>query len=468
MDRACFPAGSTRFLVWLRRSAIFQIENKRRPAPLSVHRRFGFGFLSFPMHLDLRLPLPLLRSQIEAALASVADAVRAGILVKPQGDIQLSGQNGRLVSLVPVRITATGNLVGIGPRVMRGLRAPTLLTFDLAVEFRTRLQVQPDWQLKAESQIAYRWTRDPATGLGLKLPLKEVVKPMLERELQKIGKQVDTWVPELTGLQHRIQEAWRELQRPLPLDEPLILRLRPRKEPIPVSEIRVEGQALRVDVQLPLGGSVGPAEEAVSPGLVPLGDPVPYVDQSESKLILQVNLPWSQLETDMSGLTIEEHAMGRTLQLSWGQMSLQGQGPTFSLQTRFRIKGLPFMKKRILSGQAHLDWRWGLIEGSQELAIEDLEVRLREVPTWLQSSWPVLRPLFKHMMSNAVRQAVAKQIQQTRQEVEDMVADFPLPTGGRLQGRIRQLEILDLDSHDQGLHAKIRLSGEARVVITEI
>jgi len=420
------------------------------------------------MHLDLRLPLPLLRSQIEAALASVADAVRAGIQVKPQGDIQLSGQDGRLISLVPVRITATADLIGLGQRMLRGIKAPTLLTFDLAVEFRTRLRVQPNWQLKAESQIAYRWTKDPATSLGLKLPLKEVVKPVLERELRKIGKQVDEWVPALTGLPERIQEAWSELQRPVPLDEPLMLRLRPRKEPIPVGDIRVEGQTLRVEVQLPVRGSVGlPAAMTAIP-TVPLSQPVPFADQGESKLILQLHLPWEQLQADMSGLTIEDHTLGRPLQLSWGQMDLQGEGRSFALQTRFRIKGLPMLKKRTLSGLAELDWQWGLIDESDELAIEHLQVKLREVPRWLQSIWPLLRPLLKHLMTRAVRQAVATQIQATRREVEEMVSDFLLPTGGRLQGRIRKVEILDLDAGPEGLHAKIRLSGEARVMITEI
>lgn len=420
------------------------------------------------MHLDLRLPLPLLRTQIEAALASVADAVRAGIEVKPQGEIQLSGQDGRLISLVPVRITATSELIGLGQRILGGIKAPTLLTFDLAVEFRTRLRVQPDWQLKADSQIAYRWTKDPATSLGLKLPLKEVVKPMLEQELRKIGKQVDEWVPALTGLPDRIQEAWRELQRPVPLDEPLMLRLRPRREPIPVGEIRVEGQTLRVEVQLPVRGSVGLPEALSATPEVPLSQPVPFEDQDESRLIIQADLPWEQLQEDMSGLTIEDHTLRRPLQLSWGQMSLQGEGRTFALQTRFRIKGLPMLKKRTLSGLAELSWQWGLIDDSDELAIEHLQVKLREVPQWLQSSWPVLRPLLRRLMTRALRQAVAAQIQATRREVEEMVSDFLLPTGGRLQGRIRKVEILDVDAGEKGLHAKIRLSGEARVIITEI
>jgi hypothetical protein len=421
------------------------------------------------MYLDLRLPLPLLRSQIEAALNSVADAVRAGIQVRPQGEILLSGYEGRLVSLVPVRITANSEILGLGKGLLGGLKPATLLSFDLEIEFRTRLSLGADWELAAQSEIAYQWTKEPVTGLGLiQLPLKELVKPILERELRKIGKQVDTWVPELTGLPARIAEAWTELQRPLPLDEPMMMRLRPRKEPIPVSLIRVEGQSLRVEVQLPLGGIVGLPEDVLHIPMVPLSHPIPLEGQTESKLILTIHLPWTQLQQDLSGLDIEDHSTGRPIHLSWGQMNVSGQGQAFTLDTRFRIKGLPWLQKRIVSGHAQLSWRWRLDPDSERVSVDQLAVVLREAPPWLQTLWPVLRPLLRKLMTKAVVNAVNAQILQTRQEVEAMIQDYVLPTGGRLQGRIRGVEILAIDSHDLGLQAQVRLSGEAKVILTDI
>lgn len=421
------------------------------------------------MHLDLRLPLPLLRSQLETALDSVAEGVRSGIQVQPQGEMQLSGREGRLISLVPVRITANSDFLGVGKALRGNFRPAALLTFDLAVEFRTRLRVLSDWRLQAQSEVAYQWTKAPATGLGLiPLPVKDLVKPTLERELRKIGQQIDAWVPELTDLPARIQEAWSELQRPLPLDEPLHLRLRPRKEPIPVGELRVEGQVLRVEAQLPLRGTVSLPEDLQSLPFVPLGEAIALVDQAESRLILQVHLPWAQLQRDMSGLDHEDHSLKQPIYLSWGQMDLAGEGKHFSLETRFRLRGLPVLRNRILSGLAQLRWQWGIDPDSGELAVEDLQVKLREVPPWLQTIWPVLRPLLRSLMTRAVRSAIWQQIQATRQEVEAMLEDYALPTGARLQGRIQDLEILDLHGDTQGLHAKVRLSGEARVIITEI
>lgn len=421
------------------------------------------------MNLDLRLPLPLLRHQIEAALASVADAMRTGIEIKPQGNIELSGSNHHLVSVLPVRVTATSDVIGVSRSILPGLSLPSLLTFDLAVEFHTRLHVAEDWQLHAQSKVAYTWTRNPSTGLGLiPLPVKDIVKPILERELAKIGKQVDEWVPQLTELPRRIRDAWQELQQPISVEEPLVLRLSPRKEPIPIGDLRIEGQSMRIDVQLPLRGRVGLMETVADVPFVPLGQAIPLEEQGESKLALRIHLPWSVLERDLSGHEVTDQRGRHILRLSLGTLRVRGSGNSFTVETRFRIKGLPLLKKRTLSGLVHLYWQWVLSPETETVDIRYLWVTLKEMPPWAQSIWPILRPLFRRIMTRIVKQAINDQIRQTRDEIEAMVEDFLLPTGGRLQGNIRRLEILDLQSDDEGLNVNARLSGEARVVVTEI
>jgi len=435
-----------------------------------IHHHFSPEAVREYMHLTLRLPLPLLRTQIEQALGEVAAGLNAGIEIQPQGEVQLHGQGDRLISHIPVRVQATADWLGLGlgKALLPGVSLPTLLRFDLAIEFETRLKVGPGWQLRAESQVSYQWIRLPSTSLGLKLPLKQLVTPLLERELKRIAQQVDTWGAAMADLPGRIAEAWTELQEPVPLDDPLVLRLLPRKEPIPVGPIQIDGKELLVSAQLPIWGRVGPSASLEGTPSVRLSPPVPFEEQGKSRLLLNICLPWPQLAADISDDEVEESIGRRVIKASWGKVKVQGEGDRFEVQARFRLRGLPLVKRRTLSGWIRMHWAWRLTPDSDQVDIEHLQVELREVPRWLKVAWGLFKPWIRRDLARGITTQIREQVVNSRQEVQELVSDYVLPAGARLRGRIRGVEILSLTSEAQGLVIQVRLKGEAQVLITEI
>lgn len=420
------------------------------------------------MDFTLRLPLYLIRAQMSATLQEAREQFKGAIKVIPQGEVALHGEGETLISTFPVRIQATADWLGLARSVLGSLTLPALVTFEAQIRFRTRLRVRPNWELQTQSAVDYQWIRNPSLNLGIKVPIKEVVAPLLQRELNRLGQQIDGWVPQLVDLKATLREAWRHTQDLVPLEDGLYLKLIPEVSPIPLGPIQLDGRELTVKAQLPLRGEVGLPGALVPTPIQSLTDPTQLDEATPTTLPLCLHLPWEQLEADLSDQSIEEELAGRKLQLSWRKVELGGEGLNLRLKTWFKVKGVPLAPRGKVAGQIELSWEWDLSPDGQEVGIKHLQARISQAPNWLRASWWLIRYWVRHDLTQGITRQIREQIRASRQEVEQLVADYALPTGAQLQGKIQKVAFEEMWGEKNGLRIGLRLSGHAHVVITEL
>lgn len=420
------------------------------------------------MDFTLRLPLSLIRVQMNATLQKAREQFKGAISVIPQGEIQLHGEGETLISTFPVRIQATADWLGLARSVLGKLTLPALVTFDAQISFRTQLQVHGNWELKTQSVVDYQWIRNPSLNLGIKVPIKEVVAPLLRRELKRLGQQIDSWVPQMVNLKVILDEAWQQTQDLVPLEDDLFLRLIPEQDPIPVGPIQLDGRDLSVKAQLPLRGEVGTVGSLVPIPRQSLTEPTQLDAETTTTLPFCLHLPWKQLESDVSDQSIEEEMAGRKLQLSWRKVELAGEGLHLRLKTWFKVQGVPFAPYRRAAGQIELSWEWDLSPDGQAVGIKHLKAHISQAPNWLSASWWLIRYWVRKDLTEGITKQIQEQIRASRQEVEQLVADYALPTGAQLQGKIQKVAFEEMWGEKENLRIGLRLSGYANMVITEL
>ncbi len=420
------------------------------------------------MDFTLKLPLSLVKQQILASLAEVKDQFRGAIQVIPQGEVDLHGHGSELIGEFPVKIQANGDWLGLTRNVFSGITLPALVKFEVLIQFRTELKILLDWNLQTRSHVSFSWLQSPSLNLGLKLPLKEVIRPMLERELEKLGKDMDKWIPKAADLRASVEEGWRHTQDIIPLEDNLNLKLIPELQPVPISPIRIEGPDLSVSAQIPLRGEVGPPGFYLPKAPQPLTDPIELIPDLPSTLPVNLHLSWESLEHEISDQSIEEHIAGTELDISWRQVSLSGEGKHVEVSTWFRVTGSRFWVKRGLSGKIVLSWEWDLHPGDEQINIKHLQARITQAPAWLRASWALVRYWVKKDLTRGLSDMIEEQIRASRKEVEEQIAAYALPTGATLNGRIHKIMFQEIYAEERGLCISLSLQGRAQMTLTSL
>lgn len=158
-----------------------------------------------------------------------------------RGPIRLSGAGRDLVLNMPVRAEVSAKDVGkIVSETATG-----------AADFRAvaRFRMQPDWRLRAQVELGYRWTELPgARVLGKQIVLRRAADPKLAKLLANLERQIEREVASL-ALRPKAEAAWAEgfavieLSRANP---PAWLRITPAG--IGVAGYRIAGRQLALDL----------------------------------------------------------------------------------------------------------------------------------------------------------------------------------------------------------------------------
>jgi len=138
------------------------------------------------------------------------------IRVTKTGDIRIVGYKDLLKVSLPVEVFFAGRYVACDfcPEVSKST------TFEMEADFVVKVGLDPSWVLNTQTESkGFSIKKDPYMSLGpLNINIRAVVESVLRRQLGELTKLLDKTVKENVDLKKYVEEAWKELQKPILAD----------------------------------------------------------------------------------------------------------------------------------------------------------------------------------------------------------------------------------------------------------
>ncbi|MEO1448842.1 MAG: DUF4403 family protein [Bacteroidota bacterium] len=284
------------------------------------------------------------QQQLETQGLPGASGSLARIEIQPTGAIQFFGQEGRLESRLPLKISAgLPALRSLIPGIPGGVMRLGAVEMQLMVEMSTTLQLDSQLSLKGHTRATYTWINPPRLGLAmLKVPVDSLLAPTLQRELDKVATEIDQKMIGRLPVKTYLQSAWEALFTEYYLEEsplPFFLHIHPSSSNIPRTALYIEAKGLALDFALSIHPKFSLSSTS-APDLIP---PLPAVAETsdslpqkeittEAKLGWEELIPWLKAQDwplvhPLQSLTVldilptpvqpEELALGIQLDVQW-------------------------------------------------------------------------------------------------------------------------------------------------------
>jgi hypothetical protein len=124
---------------------------------------------------------------------------------------------------MPLRVSATGRLMWEACKVCPRLQKTESTDFDLVIKSESQLTLTEDYQVKSTSISDFEWgSTKPVISLGpLKIGLARFIEPALRNQMQLLAQQLDREVQNRIKIKDYVQQAWMQVQQPIPLNKEL-------------------------------------------------------------------------------------------------------------------------------------------------------------------------------------------------------------------------------------------------------
>ena len=419
------------------------------------------------MYLRFQIPLSLIKEQVKLTLQELRSGTKGAVKLLPAPEWGLHGEENKLVCQVPVEVHARADWLELARTVLLGGSLPPLIRFRIKVIVKIQLLILGNWELKARPVVSYSWVEEPALSLGFKLPLRELVEPLLDREMQKLADNLTHWIPATVQLFDNMTQAWRETQEPRIIDSPLWLRILSKDKAIAISEIQIDGAHIFVNAAIPLKGMVSDSQNFWKD--LPKQDlraPTPLTQEPKRELPLLLFFSWSQLEDELGHQDLRASIAGRLIKVSWRKVKLRGSGTQFTLHGWFKSEGLPLVPKGRATAEVDMTWQWRIDGEGRKLLVEELQVEPLALPWWLSLAWRWLKKIAHRHIQQAIIQAIHQLVIDAHAQTQAELSQYPLQNGLILEGKIDRWQFKAIEGQEGGLLVDMNLIGEAKIKVS--
>lgn len=138
------------------------------------------------------------------------------VRVTKTGDIRIVGFREYIKVSLPVEVYFAGRYEACDfcPELTKST------TFEMEADFVSKISLDPSWTLITQTESkGFTIKKDPYLSLGpLNINIKAVVESVLRSQLGELTKMLDKTVKENLNLKKYVDEAWKELQKPILAD----------------------------------------------------------------------------------------------------------------------------------------------------------------------------------------------------------------------------------------------------------
>lgn len=431
------------------------------------------------MHIPLVLPLQLLENAIQSRIKDIQDWIDTDegasafteVEVSALGKIQLSSDEGKLLSQLPLQISA---------RIRRDRRfipnIPSLEKVDMKISVlvSTSLALSSDWKVQASSEASYEWQEKPSWGGGLiKLPLQSFVAPFLERELQGVAQQVDHFIAHEVNLNEALWESWTLLQNPIEIetdwDRPLFLKLNLPKQVVKASSIIMEKDHGKVIIKLDLPDNhvrADSKQEAFKkPSFLPQYAQT-SLNNGRQQLRVRTRFTREDLEAILDQMEFPVDLRTR-IKLKNTTLQLQDrkdQAIDVALKTDLFGRSRPFKLNGKLLVKCSLAWN----SEEESFVLNDFSYQLLKGNAILRFVSLIRKQAIKREICSSVKMELNSQWQKARMSIWESLTHFDLNEFVELHTQKLEVNLTELKSVEGGVDITLELAGEPRLDIVKL
>lgn len=392
------------------------------------------------------------------------------LVVKKTGDIRMAALNQYFQFIVPLEIWVEGRVKSSLGGLFSPQQAPQLTksaVFKLEVTLSSKLEPQPDWSVKTQSVVNFKWTESPVLDFGLvKLPIGGLIEKTVAGQLHKLGSQIDTEAKKYLQFKPLLEKYWKELQQP----------------------IRISGSFPAVLYILPEGLSLGPIQPGPAAVTLQAGiqakvvmttdtllsrppmRPMPALQKAaltdpDVNLMLTASLSYQQLsrlaQQNIGGQTFAFDGGKHKIKLE--EIAISGLGTTMLAKVKLKgsAKAGLFGKKKIdgtyyFTGTPYYD------KEKQEIRIKDFDFDVKSRDLLLKSAEWLFKSNFKKQVEAQLRYPLATELSQLKKTAESAL-NKPFSPELALNGKITKLEPTELRLEAKQLVIYVQTTGSLSV-----
>ncbi len=330
----------------------------------------------------------------------------------------------------------------------------------IALVFRTRLSINPDWSIKTETEASgYEWITEPVVKIaGVNIPVKFVADLILKKNRKIIGSSIDESVKEFLDLKPYAMQAWKSLNQPLSLSDEYNMWLNFDVSDFYISPILATNGIIRIHT-----GMKSVLETSV--GSQPLGKALPPLptlqinDDLKDELTINASLDISfdeinrQTARYVSGQIFRQG--GRSVKVE--DVKIYGSHGKLVAETRLSgsFKGTVYFKGTPA---------YNVKDSTLYLKDFDFDISTRNVlvksATWLYQSG------FRNMIAKKMVWPMAPDIKMLFDEINSSLKSYPLAAGATLKGQVNRISIDEITLTPDGVKPFVSAEGKMSVVFS--
>ncbi|GEO05100.1 hypothetical protein AAE02nite_27640 [Adhaeribacter aerolatus] len=174
------------------------------------------------------------------------------VTVVKAGNLALQANGDKIYITIPLHVSATGRWRWEACKSCPRLEKTESTNFDLVVKSESQLSLTEDYQVKSTSISDFEWgSTKPVLTLGpLKIGLARFIEPSLRSQMQTLAGQLDREVQNRLKIKDYVQQAWAQVQQPIPLNKDLDAWLTIMPQAIKVSPLMANNGNFNLQIGL--------------------------------------------------------------------------------------------------------------------------------------------------------------------------------------------------------------------------
>ncbi len=318
------------------------------------------------------------------------------------------------------------------------------------MRFETGLEVGEDWRLRSRTRIEPTLV-DAVKIKAMGLDVSGWITPVLQAMLADKAADFDRKVAERLDLRPFAEKLWKRLTTPLALTgEGTWLRIRPVG--FSISPLEVEGDAVRLVLQLRAAPEIGSGPLPATTAVAPLPPLTPAGPERGLRLALGVGLDFASASHLLSRVLV-----GKSLAMPLGPALAVRRLAIDSESGRLRlavdVTG-PFEGRLALAGSPRFD------PASGDLTVPDLDYALETTGFLARMAEAMVAERIRSELRQRTRWNLGGQLRKLERS-GSRALNRPLGDGLSLSGKLGSLGLDALEVDAQGIRIRIQATGEA-------
>jgi len=172
------------------------------------------------------------------------------VTVSKTGRLGMQAEGNKIFFTVPLHIYAKGRWMWEACKICPTIQKTEDTEFDLVVKSESLLSFTEDYRVKTVTTGNFEWgNAKPYITLGpLKIGLTRFIEPQMRKQMANLTARLDTEIQNRLLLKEYVQQAWLQLQKPIPIDKKMDAWLTITPQDIQVSPLVARNGELTLQI----------------------------------------------------------------------------------------------------------------------------------------------------------------------------------------------------------------------------